>query len=300
MTCSCAKKGIVCVCEPLCAEHFFLDIESRVLNTIKTHRLITRKDNVLVAVSGGKDSMVLIHILAKHFKDQIFALIIDEGIMGYRDCSIEGFLKLAPELGIPYEIVHARDQMGVTSDELAKHISGSNCQACGVVRRYVLNTYARTHGFSKVATGHNRDDEAQSALMNLVMGDVSRQARAGYTTGRVAHKHFVERIKPLRDVSERETARFVMQKKWPVHPCACPYSVGAFRKFVQQALDTYESHESRAKQNLLESFDTLSARLKTFPSAQKPLHECTTCGEPTSDVVCKACKILLKIAKRTK
>src|SRR3989338_3753468 len=120
--------------------------------TIRDNRLLGKKDRILVGVSGGKDSMLLVHLLKKHRYD-VTALMLDEGIRGYRDKTIPVVRKYCKKEGIPLAIVPFKKAYGKTVDYAVRDGEHA-CSVCGVFRRDLLNKYALKNGFTKVATGH--------------------------------------------------------------------------------------------------------------------------------------------------
>lgn len=288
----CSERSVVNFSKPFCKVHFFEDVESRVLETIREERLVEPGDKVLVACSGGKDSVLLLRVLSKFFPGQVVALLVDEGIEGYRSDTVKFFLRFVKEWGVPFVIKSFREEFGSSMDENVKRVSVSPCYVCGVFRRSVINRVARELGCSKVATGHNLDDEVQTVLMNLFMGDVLRQARLGFSTGVVVHDKFVKRVKPLRRVLEKESLAYSLLMGWGLSFVECPYSRHAFRLFVAELLNEFESKHKGSKVGLLRNFDFLKRFIDVSVVGGVSLGECVACGEPCSGSLCKKCKLL--------
>lgn len=290
MNCSiCSKRSVINLGTPFCRDHFFSDLEYRVLRTVKDNNLISPEDKVLVACSGGKDSILLLKVLAHNFPGQVVALLVDEGIENYRDDTIIDFKSFVVEWGIPYVIKSFKSEVSNDLDTVVRKTTNAPCYFCGVFRRSIINEAARELGCTKVATGHNLDDEVQSVLMNMLMGAVSRQVRMGYSTGIISHDKFVQRIKPLRNVTEKESRAYSVLKGWDLSEVDCPYADGALRLFMSHLLNAYESSHKGTKTNILKSFESFKHNIV---SDVKELNECTVCGEPTSQLVCKKCKLV--------
>ncbi|NWY34643.1 CTU1 protein, partial [Pheucticus melanocephalus] len=138
-------------------------------------------DSVAVAASGGKDSTVLAHLLARlnlrHALGLRLALLgVDEGIAGYRDHALGVLRAVGAGLPLPLLLVSHRELFGWGVDELGGALGGrSRCTVCGGLGREGLERAAMEMG---AATGHNADDVAETVLMNFLRGDVARLRRA--------------------------------------------------------------------------------------------------------------------------
>ena len=208
----------------LCESHFCRSVDSRVRRRIRNDALLSANptpedpETWLIGLSGGKDSVVLTQILFETFEDdpriELVALTIHEGIDGYRDASLEACLELTDDLGIDHEVVSYADEYGVEMDSVAEDdpLGMAPCAYCGVFRRDALSTYADEYGADKLLTGHNLDDEAQTAMMNLLSGDVGQIAKhfdaslGSFEDREIDDDPFVPRAKPLRDIPEKEVA----------------------------------------------------------------------------------------------
>ena len=167
----------------LCQSHFARFFESRVKHTVRDYRMLGKGDKIAVAVSGGKDSCVMLHMLhriSKSLPITLFAITIDEGICDYREFSLETAKQECRKLGIPLHVVSFKEEFGRSLDELLKKKGEErSCSYCGVMRRYLLNKYARKLGADKIAVGHNADDVAQTVMMNFMRNEPERLARLG-------------------------------------------------------------------------------------------------------------------------
>lgn len=282
----------------VCSNCFLAMMENRVRRNIRTNRLLGSSDKTAVALSGGKDSAVTLHILkvlhAKAPRSELSAITIDQGITGS-----EGGLKAAKALckvlGVEHQIFSFKKEYGIGMDALMKKVkkmdnSTPACSFCGVLRRNLLNEKARELGLTKIATGHNLDDEVQSSLMNYLRGEVERISRMGPRVGVVRDPAFVPRIKPLRDCPEEEVLKYAHLRKIPFSPSRCPYSGEAFRGTVRKALDMIEERHPGTKFQLLKSTDQLIPLLREGIEVG-PLTRCGTCGEIASGELCRVCQI---------
>jgi uncharacterized protein (TIGR00269 family) len=283
----------------LCKTHFNEFFEKRVKKEMRKQFRLQNNEVVALAVSGGKDSVVMMHVLHDILKDrkdlEFHAITVDEGIEGYRPESIEYAKKSAEDLGIPLHIVTFSDLMGTTMDEIFKlPIKTTPCSYCGVFRRKALNTKAKELGATRLATGLNLDDTAQSILMNLLRGDVAKLARLG--PHKKIQEGLVPRIQPLRLIPEKECYLYAMLNKIEFYDGECPYSERALRGKYRDILNTLEKDNPGTRHALLQSYDSITdALMNYYPPAE--LNECQECKEPTLSELCKSCSMLKDLKK---
>ncbi|MDY6761736.1 MAG: TIGR00269 family protein [Candidatus Nanohaloarchaea archaeon] len=285
----------------LCRKHFSRSVEEQVKATMREHNLVDDGDTIAVGLSGGKDSGVLLQILADTFGDRpdigIEAVCVHEGIDPYRGESVEQAEEMCDRLDVPIHVVSYEDEYDVTMDEvMVKQPEMHSCSYCGVLRRDAINRKAREIGADKLAVGHNLDDEVQSAVMNLLRGDVSRLARMGAKTHRVPSDRFTRRIKPLRDVREREIALYAEVNDLEVHIETCPHAEGALRADIRNFLNDLEQERPGIKNTALSSIDELLPVLReNFYGDAADVTPCEECGEPSSRDVCRKCELLAAV-----
>jgi len=283
----------------LCRNCFTRLFEKRVKKTIRTNKLLAGDDRVLVALSGGKDSAVALSIissiLGRNPKCEVAAITVDEGISGCSRNRLEVSERLSRMFGVEHHVFTFKDFFGFTLDEFLENpgVESNPCTYCGVLRRRLINTMARELDFTKVATGHNLDDEVQAALMNFCRGEVERIARLGGKVGVTEIAGFVPRIKPLREVLEEEVLLYARLKKLPLASGICPYSRDAYRKSMKRVVDELDARHGGTKYQMLRSVDKLSEYLKSCVP-KDGVGVCGVCGEPCSGKKCKVCLILKK------
>ena len=294
-TCSkCSKSAVTFIRyngTHLCRDHFIQYFERRVKKDIKKQGRTEDNCRIGIAISGGKDSIVALHvtndIFSKREKIDLIAITVNEGIKGYRDESINIASENCKKLGIDHHIVFFKDMVGKTMDEIAsKHDELGECSYCGVFRRLCLNKKSKELGIDKLVTGHNLDDMAQSILMNFVNGDVKKLARLG------PHKKIqpglIPRMFPLRVIPEKEVALYAILKNKEYHDGECPYSIRAYRGVFRDIVDDLEYRNPGTRHSILNSYDSIrEILLDKFPPVG--LNSCRECGEPTSQNICKAC-----------
>ncbi len=278
-----------------CKKHFSRQLESKVKATIKKDKLVEKGDKICVALSGGKDSCLTLYLMDKFFGKRpdinVFALSIDEGIKGYRDESIKKARKLCKKLNIPFHLYSFKEEFGKTMDEILKNKEARACTYCGVFRRYILNKKSRELGATRLATGHNLDDEIQSIFINNLKGDTNRLMRLGAKPVAVK-KDFVNRIKPLRYIPEKETTLYAMLNGIEFHDSRCPNAEDSVRFDVRKFLNDMEEKYPGTKHIIICHFDTILPALRKYFADKGSVGVCPKCGEPTSRALCKVCELL--------
>ncbi|MDP2900710.1 MAG: TIGR00269 family protein [Candidatus Bathyarchaeota archaeon] len=276
--------------ERLCPACFKSSLKERVQGAINRFRMLDHWSRVAVALSGGKDSLTLLHIL-KEIEDEthgsdLIAITVDEGIAGYRDEAVGIAERACRRLGVEWRLVSFRDLFGRSMDEIAAEdrVLGA-CTFCGVLRRRALNEAARQAGADRLATGHTLDDMAQSALLNLLRGDVGKMATLD--PGGSTSPGFVRRIKPLCEVPERETALYAYLGGFELQGVTCPYAGEAMRGDARAFLSQMEARRPGTL------FTTYNTALKLIPATSaQAMKTCTICGEPSTGDTCRVCQLL--------
>lgn len=284
----------------LCKECFIESITDKVLKGIRKNKLIEKGDKVAVALSGGKDSVMVLDIFNSLYKRNIIDLVaitIDEGIEGYRKHGVEIAAKNAERLGIDHRIASINDYFGKTLDEIMldeKREHGA-CTYCGVFRRWIINKIAREEGATKIATGHNLDDETQAIVMNYLEGNIDNLTRIGVKSVPKSDK-FTVKIKPLREIPEKEIGLYVIARELDVHFEECPYSKESFRGEVGRFIKELSVNHPTMMYSTLKGFDKIQPAIKKeFAGKKENMGECINCGEPASHELCRACLFSKKI-----
>ena len=251
--------------------------------------MIERNERIAIAMSGGKDSVALAHILIELYGDrrdlEFCAITIDEGIENYRPPTVKIAKEVTKQLGMDHYVVSFEKEIGMSLDEIVRMGDKKPCTYCGVFRKYMLNKKAKELEADKLATGHNIDDETQTIMLNFLQADIERLARL--IPSRV-QKGLVMRIKPMRELYEREIVAYALIQNLPISLDECPYSQFPVRAIVRDFLYDFENKYPGRKFSIIRSFEKLIPCLKElFPQIE--LNECEICGEPTPKKICQAC-----------
>ncbi len=196
--------------------------------------------------------------------------------------------RLTHRLGIEHHCISFPELFGDSLDTLLKGRESQACSVCGILRKKALVVGAQKVGATKLATGHNLDDEAQSVLMNVFRGDLPRLIRnsGGNSSGK-----FTPRIKPLSLISEKEIATYLMlEDAWP-HLPECPYTRYALRREVRSMLSRFEYKHPGTMIHLLESKEKIERNCKG-PVIPEALRSCCECGDPCSGELCQVCLLM--------
>ena len=288
--------------EWLCKKCFSESIEGKVRATILKYKMLSYNDRVAVAVSGGKDSLSLLEVLAKmerkYPRAKLVAVTVDEGIAGYRDEALEITAKTCKRLRIPHHLVSFKQLYGYTLDEIVQRLRqrGSEltpCAYCGVLRRKAMNAAALEVKADKIATGHTLDDEVQTSLMNLFHGDVPKLASEKPVTERV-HPRLVQKIKPFCEVPEKESALYAYVKGIMFQSTPCPYAGEALRNDIRSLLNLMEERHAGTKFTVFKSIEKIRPALASLQEKGE-FKECRQCGDPAASEQCMACQLLKQI-----
>ena len=290
MKCTLCKQRAVIEDPVLCKDHFTEYVENTVAETIQRFNLITSNDRIVVAASGGKDSLTLLNILNKSGY-AVVALAIDEGIAPYREKTLHDLTRFCQSHNIPLHIYSYEDEFGMPLDEMLRKHRFNPCSLCGVFRRYLLNTKSRELGATKLVTGHNLDDEAQAILMNLFKHNAEVLPRSGPMTGVLLDNRFVRRVKPLYFLTEKQIMTYAFLQGLTGNFNECPNASQSFRNAIRDWLNDIEREFPGSKCRLVNTFILWLPSLKLAYSSLSSgaIAVCRQCGEPSTQELCQAC-----------
>jgi tRNA-5-methyluridine54 2-sulfurtransferase len=283
-----------------CKSHFISYFEAKVNKTIIKYGLIQKGDVVCVAASGGKDSLSALYNVMRYCKKsriKFFALAIDEGIAKYREHTLEDLNEFCTKHKFQLKIVSFKDRVGQTLDEMSKTKGLKPCTVCGIFRRSILNKASRELGATKLVTGHNLDDEAQTYLMNIFQGNMGHNAKMGPISGTRTSNKFTARVKPLYFITEKESRLYCLLKGFKVAFNECPNIEESFRMHVRDMLNNISEVLPNAKYGAVNAFLEILPDLKKKYGSSVELKACTSCGEPSMKEKCNACQIEERLCK---
>jgi len=287
----------------LCREHFIEWFERRFKKVVKDYKMFEGSKKVAVAVSGGKDSTTLLHLLHALSQEEGFELIgitIDLGIdMGkkYSQLSTEFAVKNYEALGVKYRVVRLKEEYGFTIDEAKVKIRRPVCSTCGLTKRYVLEVVAEEEGADTLATGHNLNDVAQYVMTGYFNGDVLSLARLRPVSP--AENGYVKKVKPLFLIPEKEVMTYALLKGIPFLYDSCPHTFrvgGASSEAIRRTLEELEDKVPGFMASLVKNFEEkIRPRIEDVP--KETLGRCKICGRPTNKdrEICSFCSLRIKL-----
>ena len=271
-----------------CAADFQEFFRNQVREAIRKHRMFTRDEPVLVAVSGGKDSLALWDVLIDEGY-RTTGLYLDLGIFDYSVQSRAKCEAFAAARSVPLIVKRVEEEVGAPVPVIKQVTRRPPCSGCGLSKRYLMNRVALDEGLPVVATGHNLDDEAATlfgSVMHWRTEALPRQSPALAST----HPKLVRRVKPLYRLSERETAAFAFLRRIDYIVDECPFARGATSIEHKELLNRLEQASPGAKHNFL--FGFLDKARPAFERAEAvELKECARCGQVTTGTLCAFCKL---------
>jgi len=273
----------------LCGTHFFKFFQKRVNLEFRNELKIRNPVRLGVALSGGKDSAVALfetnRVFGKRKDVSIIAVTIDEGINSYRPETIRVAESLTKRLGVEHRILKIEDSFGSTMDKVSEGGRLAPCSYCGVFRRKLINSAGIDEGIDYMVTGLNLDDTAQSVMMNIVRGDISRLGRMG--PHHVVKDGLVPRLLPLRRISEKEVMIYAILQGIEFSHAVCPYADRAIRNEFRESIDRWEERSPGTKYSIVNSFERIKSLIP--PEGDIQVGKCKVCGSPTAGDVCQSC-----------
>jgi uncharacterized protein (TIGR00269 family) len=277
-----------------CADCFVHHCQEQVRRAIHAFDMMGPGDRVLMAVSGGKDSLGAWELLVD-LGYETDGLYLGLGIGDYSDASGRYTRDFAADRGLKLIEIDIPAEYGFDIETAAATVRRPPCGACGLSKRHLFNQAALDGGYDVVATGHNLDDEAAVLFGNVLRWDAEYLGRQYPVLP--ASPGFVRKVKPLVRLTEREMAAYCVIRGIDYIVEECPMAAGNRHLAYKEALNTLEQHSPGAKANFLFSFlerghERFAADAETERADLTP---CTVCGSPTPGEVCAFCRMNQRI-----
>jgi uncharacterized protein (TIGR00269 family) len=278
-----------------CADHFLKFCRDQVAKAIDQHDMIEPGQRVLVAVSGGKDSLALCDVLVD-LGYEVEAMTIGLGIGDYSAASTTAAVAFADQRGLPLHVVDLRATYGYDIPTAAAVTRRVPCSSCGMSKRHLIDKAALDGGFDVVATGHNLDDEAAVLFGNVLHWNTEYLGRQAPVLP--ARDGFPRKVKPLVRLAERETAAYCVLRGIDYIVEECPMAEGNRHLRYKEALDAVEATSPGTKHAFyFEFLDKAADRFTPDAAeAQESLRRCASCGSPTTAEVCAFCRLVERTA----
>jgi uncharacterized protein (TIGR00269 family) len=273
-----------------CAEHLQELCRRQVAKAIDDHAMLAPHDRVLVAVSGGKDSLAVWDLLveAGYAADGLY---VGLGIGTYSDVSGDHARRFAAERGLRLLTIDLREEYGYDVPTAARATRRVPCSACGLSKRHLFDRAARDGGYDAVVTGHNLDDEAAVLFGNTLRWDLEYLARQLPVLP--AEHGFPRKVKPLVRLTERETAAWCLVRGIDYLVDECPIAAGNRHLGYKEALNAIERRSPGSKAAFYLGFlERMAPLLAGGRAAAGDLVPCSRCGAPTTGDVCAFCRLV--------
>ena len=287
----------------LCKDHFLDWVPEQVEHTIRRYHMFTHPDKLLLAVSGGKDSLSLWDILYRlgYVVDGLYIGLGIDGGVRYSDASLEYAQLFAQDRNLNLHVVDMVAEYGESIIELAMRTHRGHykpCSVCGLIKRHVMNRFARQNKYYAILTGHNLDDEAAILFGNTIswvrsylihQAPVLEANRPG----------LIRKAKPLCRIYEREMAAYALLRGITYIQDECPYATGSTSLYHKAILNKLESDRPGTKLSFYLSFLQAKRNGLFSPSVDQKvesIHTCPECGQPTSAPGrCAFCRMLVPV-----
>jgi uncharacterized protein (TIGR00269 family) len=279
-----------------CRACYLLFFERRVERAIEHQSMFGREDRLLVAVSGGKDSLALWEVLAAAGYHTVgFHLAL--GIGGYSERSRERCERFAADRGLVLRVRSLVDE-NLAIPTVVGATRRPACSACGTIKRHYFDAAALEEQCTIVATGHNLDDEAARLLGNVLHWQVDHLSRQRPVI-QPRHEKFVRKVKPLYLTSEFETATYSFMRGIDYVVEECPNAVGATQLAHKAVLDGLENSSPGTKLAFVGEFVSRGSQAFQPRERADADRSCAGCGMPSWGELCGFCSLRAQVDRKT-
>lgn len=279
-----------------CSDCLIHLVHTQVEKAIHHFKMIDEGQKVLVAVSGGKDSLALWAIL-DHLGFQTEGVYLGLGIEDYSDEAEEVVRAFATTRNLTLHVTRLTDTFGFDIPTAAAKTRRSPCGSCGLSKRHILNSEALRLGSDVIATGHNLDDEAAVLFGNVMRWETEYLARQFPVLP--ASPGFAKKVKPLVRLTEREMAAYCIVAGIDYQESECPMSAGNRHLRLKAILNEIEHDAPGSKYVFVQQFFDRVHSAFADESAKDDLVTCQQCGTPTTSERCAFCRLTERVADPT-
>ena len=287
----CKEWATIRITKPFCDTCFSLHYQKRMVKVIKHNKLIKRDDRVLMAVSGGKDSLSCAHSLAnlrEMFNFHLGVIHMDVSIL---ECTNERSERVVSEFckerDLPFHYVRFKDYFGVTIEQVKAKTNRTDCSICATFKRYLMNRFARENNYNKISTGHCADDMTRFFFKNWFSGQYGWISKFKPLSPSNHHK-VVTRIRPIFEHLEMENMIYAKLNKLTICGCSrCSYFLRNDR--WNDLFHAIDEKFRDFKIQFVRGLEDCPWELKE--DKPREFFECVSCGEPTDQKICAVCRL---------
>jgi len=271
--------------------------QRQVERTIAAERMCTAGDRILVAVSGGKDSLALWDALVA-LGHRTTGFYLAQGISGYSQRSRQKVEAFALGRGLELRVHDLADE-GLEVPGVAAATRRSPCSACGTLKRHFFDQAALEGRFDVLATGHNLDDEAARLLGNLLRWQTTHLVRQRPVL-EPRHAAQVRKVRPLFLLGEYETAVYAFMRGIDSVVEECPNAEGATQLLYKDALNRIEAASPGSKLSFVREFLRTGQAFFAAgaPHEEGPPGSCERCALPAFGRLCAHCRLVIEVERR--
>ena len=275
-----------------CKECFLIYFENSFLRGVNGEglgrRLLNKDEKILVAVSGGKDSMTLWYLLNK-FEYNVTGVYINLNYGDFSKKSEEIVKNFSNKNSLKLMIFNLKEDFNINMSEIfLKNRNREFCSICGTIKRYLLNKIAYDNKFDALATGHNLDDGLAVIFKAILNWDIETLSR-NYPILDSENK-LVKKVKPLFRLQDKEIKHYSDLMNIDYTSEICPYKKGKVTlSKTKEVIDFIDENYKGIKRTFYFGF---LRNKKIFEKEKPPLYECKICGMPTTNEnICNFCKL---------
>lgn len=282
----------------LCKDHYIEWFVEQTERAIKKYHMFSHSDRILVAVSGGKDSLALWDVLWKlgYGTSGLYIHLGIDSEGSYSNESERYAREFAAKRELELHIVNVAEMYGETIPQMAQRTRRGRykpCSACGMVKRHEMNRVARDLGYEVLATAHNLDDEVAILFGNMLTWQTELLVRQSPVLE--SAEGFVRKVKPFVRFYERETAAYTLLRGIQYIEEECPHSTGSKQIYYKDLINKMEEEQPGIKLAFYVGFLNTKEKgaFSSLPEAAKELElkPCPNCGQPTTrEGLCAFCR----------